>query len=48
MHSDSFKWSLSSFPDPNVGDLNVLKENTEDDGGDDLTLHSLTSVHDFN
>ena len=26
----------------------MLKEYTKDDGGDDLTLHSFTTVHDFN
>lgn len=40
--------SCDHFPDLNIGDLNVLKENTKDDDGDFILIHSFTFVHDFN
>ena len=39
--------SSDHFPDLNIGDLNVLKQNTKDDD-DDFIMHGFTCVHDFN
>ena len=39
--------SSDHFPDLNIGDLNVLKQNTKDDD-DDFIMHGFTCVHNFN
>ena len=39
--------SSDHFPDLNIGDLNVLKQNTKDDD-DDFIMHGFTCVNNLN